>query len=836
MWSYAHLNALADRLARHLRALGVGPEIPVAMAAERVPEVVVGLLAILKAGGVCLPLDPSHPRERLAFLLRDAGARVLLARRAIADHLPSPEVHGARVVGLDDPWPDSGAGEGGGVPSPGWGEGPDNLAYLIYTSGTTGVPKAVAVSHRQVMPILAWSLRFFPLDERIRVLQTLSPCFDFGVFELLTTLLAGGTLCFLPVAEQADLTCAVEAIERHRVSCIHATPSFFRELVALGRRLPGLEIVHLGGEALSRALVRQIAAAVGPRCRLYNGYGPTETSINSAMYPLRGRPLERGLPGPVVPIGRITAGSTGYVLDRRGRSVAVGVPGELSIGGAGLARGYLNRPAATAERFVPDPRGDAGQRLYRSGDLVRRLADGNLEYLGRIDHQVKIRGFRIEPGEIEAVLSSHPAIAQAVVTARESAAGDRRLAAYLVARAPGERLEEPLRDWIRERLPDHMVPASFVFLDELPRTPGGKLDHRALPEPGPPAEGNAAPSNPTERILAEVWARVLGLDPPISVDANFFELGGHSLLATRVALAAEQALGVELPVSALFAGPTVRRLAAILHRQRTAGSPLVTIRAEGRRPPLFCVHPSGGNVLCFAPLAQALGEDQPLYGLEARGLRAGEKPRRRIGEMATAYLEAIRSFRSRGPYLLLGYSLGGLVAYEMAQQLLADAQEVPLVAIVDVPARRLADSGAFRISTAQILLELLDHELALSRRELESLDPEQQLTAVLEAARAAGALSPELGRRHAQRYLDLLDAGSAAVRRYSPQPYPGRVVLFTAAGEARRSADETLGWGELVPALKLCRTPGRHLTMLRSPHVELLAARLRDLLDTSRPV
>ncbi|MCP4664144.1 MAG: amino acid adenylation domain-containing protein, partial [bacterium] len=469
-WSFRQLNACADQLADHLRSLGVDrPETVVGIAAERGPETVVGLMGILKAGGVYLPLDPTHPADRLAFLLRDAGARVVLARGSAAGRLPPPEQHRASVVDLDgvllpSGWLPSGwqgqttppaertAGRSVKLPRSSSvprfalvcpGNEPDHLAYVIYTSGTTGVPKGVAVSHRQLLPVHAWFLRYFGLGERSRVLQNLSPCFDFGVFELLTTLLAGGRLVFLPAAEQGDPARYLDAVERHALNTVHTTPSFFRELISRGR-LPGLEIVHLGGEAVSRDLVRRIEAVVGEPCRVYNGYGPTETSINSTVFRMQGRPLDRGVRGPTVPIGRATANTSVYVLDRRGRPQPVGVPGELAIGGDGLARGYLNRPALTAERFVPAPGGrglplareggcegrergpggegsgrlarrTAGRRVYRSGDLVRWLADGELEFLGRIDHQVKIRGLRIELGEIEAALARHPAVRQAVV-------------------------------------------------------------------------------------------------------------------------------------------------------------------------------------------------------------------------------------------------------------------------------------------------------------------------------------------------------------------------------------------------------------------------------------
>ncbi|MCP4664032.1 MAG: amino acid adenylation domain-containing protein, partial [bacterium] len=577
--SYRELDERASRLAHHLREFGVGrgagpPEIVVGIAAERRPEVVVGLLGILKAGGVYLPLDPSHPEERLAFQLRDAGARVLLVCESAAERLPE---HEARVVVLDGP---QAAVAGKRVELV---AGPDQLAYVIYTSGTTGVPKGVAVSHRQVLPVLGWFLRYFGLDGDTRVLQNLSPCFDFGVFELLTTLVAGGTLCFLPEAEQGDLSRHLEAIEEQALNTVHTTPSLFRELTALaarrGRRLPGLEIVHLGGEAISRDLVREIAGIVDERCRLYNGYGPTETSINSTIFRIEGRPPDRGVRATGAPIGRATAQNRVYVLDRRGDPVPSGVAGELVIGGSGVARGYLNRPALTAERFVPDRFaglpdpfvGLTGRRLYRSGDLVRWLPEGQIEFLGRVDHQVKIRGLRIELGEIEAALAAHPAVRHAVVLARDRDAGrgERWLVAYAVLREGATADAGALRQGLGERLPAYMVPSAIVLLDALPRTATGKVDRRALPAPeSVEAEaGFAAPGDPTEEILAGIWAAVLGRGR-VGVHDNFFDVGGHSLLATQVLSRIRETFRVELPVQRLFEAPTVAELADIVRSLR----------------------------------------------------------------------------------------------------------------------------------------------------------------------------------------------------------------------------------------------------------------------------
>ncbi|MCP4663152.1 MAG: amino acid adenylation domain-containing protein, partial [bacterium] len=610
--SYRELNARANRLAHTLRELGVSrdagpPETVVAIAAERRPEVVVGLLGILKAGGVYLPLDPSYPAERQAFLLEDAGAQVLLVQESLAGRLPSPEDHRAQVVYLDGPR--AAAMERQPAGNPELAIEADRPAYVIYTSGTTGLPKGVTITHRQVLPVLCWFVRYFDLDHDTRVLQNLSPCFDFGVFELLTTLLAGGTLCFLPAVEQGDLSRHLEAVEQHDLNTVHTTPSFFRELLALasrtGRGLSGMEIVHLGGEAISRDLLQKMEGRLDERCRVYNGYGPTETSINSTVFRIEARSLDREVRAAVVPIGRPTANSGAVVLDRRGRPVPLGVPGELSIGGAGLARGYLNRPALTAERFVPDPhfadpggadQGEGGRRLYRSGDLVRWLGEGEIEFLGRIDQQVKIRGLRIELGEIEATLANHPSLRDAVVLARErgAGAGERWLVAYVVPRRETVQVDaDALCAWLGERLPASMVPSAVVVLDALPRTATGKVDRRALPMPVQiePAGSFAAPGDPTEELVAEIWAAVLGVGR-VGINDDFFALGGHSLLATQVVSRIRETFGVELPLRKLFEASTPAELAKIVRsaRQQARGvapPPLVPVGRDQELPLSF---------------------------------------------------------------------------------------------------------------------------------------------------------------------------------------------------------------------------------------------------------
>ncbi len=574
--TYRQLDARATALAGRLRRLGVRPERTVAVISERVEEVVPAMLAVWKAGGVYLPLDPSLPPDRRDFLLRDAAARVLLGDAG--GELPETVEHVLPLSG--EPLA---AAADGDAPAVGWTVRPEQLAYLIYTSGTTGQPKGVAVAHAQAVPLHLWSRGAFGFGPHTRVLQTLSYFFDFGVMEVLTTLMSGGTLHVPEPGERGNLTRLAELIEQHRVNTVHATPSFFQELTAGGRRLPSLEVVHLGGEALRRELIRQIEAAAGGGCRVYNGYGPTEATINCSIFRLQGTPLDGGFEGPVAPLGRATANSSIQLLDRQGLPVPVGVPGELTVGGDGVTRGYLGRPAATAERFVPDPCPGhppaSGVRLYRTGDLARWTTRGEIEFLGRLDHQVKVRGFRIELEEIESALGDHAAVAEAVVVARSEPGGETRLVAYVVA--AGEQSDTAaLKSHLGGRLPGYMVPQAILFLGALPISPNGKVDRGALPAPDQDAYASTAayvaPETAVEQLVAGMWSEVLGVER-IGIDDSFFDLGGHSLKATQVLSRVYEAFGVELPLRSLLEAPTVRGLTEAIARQLLAAADAATL-------------------------------------------------------------------------------------------------------------------------------------------------------------------------------------------------------------------------------------------------------------------
>jgi amino acid adenylation domain-containing protein len=583
--TYAALAARADALAARLRALGVGPESVVGVCMARTPRLIAALVAVLKSGGACLPLDPAYPADRLAFMLADSGARVVVTQESLAGLFAG---FGGDVMAVDGAVPEApsppgplspasgrkGEHDNGNdtslAPLPLAGEGlgrgpavsPDSLAYLIYTSGSTGRPKGVAIPHGAAAAFVHWMRDTVSDEERAGVLASTSVSFDVSVAEIWGTLCWGGRLVLVENAlELASLG------EADGVRLATMVPTAAAELLRTGGIPRSVRAFNLAGEPLPADLARGLYA-LGHVDTVRNLYGPTEDTTYSTW-----TVVERGAER--VPIGRAVGDSRAYVLDAELRPVPVGAAGELYLAGAGVARGYHARPGLTAERFLPDPFSPAsGGRMYRTLDRARWSPAGELEYLGRADTQVKLRGFRVELGEVEAVLREHPAVADAAAVIRADGAGERRMVAYVVpaagADAPGA---AALRGWLRERLPEHMVPSALVELERLPLTPSGKTDRRALPAPAPGADQDTyvAPRTPTEERLAAVWAEVLRV-PRVGVADTFFALGGHSLLATQVVSRVREAFRVELLVADLFDDPTVEALARRVDGLLAAGA------------------------------------------------------------------------------------------------------------------------------------------------------------------------------------------------------------------------------------------------------------------------
>lgn len=574
-------------------------------------------------------------------------------------------------------------------------------------------------------------------------------------------------------------------------------------------------------------------------CILQNQYGPSESHVVTA-HTLAGPPAEwPRLP----PIGRPIANCRIYLLDSRRQPVPIGIPGELYIGGPVLAREYLNRPELSAERFLPDPF-QPGGRLYKTGDLARYLPDGNIEFLGRIDHQVKIRGFPIELGEIEAVLSQHPAVRTALVAVREDQPGRRRLAAYILAEDPGNApAADELRAFLQERLPEYMVPAAFVVLATFPLTPSGKVDRKALPAPSDTLdnreEGFLAPRDAVERQLAEIWEELLEVKP-VGVRDNFFELGGHSLLAVRLFARIDKQFGKRLPLATLFKGATIEHLASLVRQMETAAryGHLVEIRSHGGKRPLFCIHPIDGSVLWYVDLARHLDPDQPIYGFEATDPVHVQLATQSIETMATRYIEEMRAVQPHGPYLLLGFSSGGVVAFEMARQLHAQGERIAMLGVIDTNPVRITGYrraardlnllyGIFNAIQWKWVKGLMPR-LAKKARQWWGLEAPGEYDMQHQFEKAAGEWIFELP-EHRRRFVK---THSDTLMDYVPKGFPGHLTLFRTRKDALAyRCDPQMGWSRLAQGgVTVYTIPGKHSTLLKEPNVGILAQALTDCL------
>jgi amino acid adenylation domain-containing protein len=835
--SYRELDRRANQLAHHLRRQGVGPETLVALLVERSPDAIVGILGVLKAGGAYLPLDPQHPRERLRFLLDDAQTPVLVTEQSLQHLAPAGSM---RVVRLDA---DRDAIAAESVAPPVNTATPDNLAYVIYTSGSTGQPKGALIRHRGVVNFALACARTIGMNEQDRMLQFFTLGFDASVTEIFMTLLSGATLCMARREDTLATSDLLRFLRDQAVSVVLFPPSLLKLTPAAA--LPDLRIVISAGEACTREIVAQWA----PGRRFFNAYGPTETTVGPTIYSVD---AEAGV-GDGVPIGKPIANMTVYVLDERRQPVPIGVPGELYIAGVGLALGYLNRPQLTAERFVELQLADCGLRgsqfppirAYRTGDQVRFLPDGNLEYLGRLDHQVKIRGFRIELGEIEAQLEQHPAIRQAAVLAREDQPGEKRLVAYVAADAGAAPAFEELRAFLQRKLPDYMLPAALVRLDALPVTTNGKVDRKALPAPDGvrPQLRRAfvAPRDLMESQLAQLWEDVLDVRP-IGVTDNFHELGGHSLLAVRIVGQIAQRAGIQLPLLTLFQHPTIEGLAGALRRMQHELPDATIVRlnaqpadsAATENLPLFLVHPSGGSVHWYLKLADALGRDQPVYGIQARGLNGDAELHTRIEDMAADYIAALRAVQPQGPYQLGSWSMGVIFVYEMARQLAEQGEPVALLAMLDqgpdVPGVR-PDAGA------EYLMQVFGKHLPLERELLAPLGDDEQIRYVLDLARRTGWVHPDMTDEQFRHFVTVLRTHTQAWWDYAPKPYAGRVTLVRAAEQTADPAPPAdWGWSRLaLGGVEIHEVPGDHIAMMDDPHVRALADCLRASIRRVQP-
>ena len=667
--TYRELNGRANQLAHYLRKQGVGPEALVGICVERSLDMLVGILGILKAGGAYVPLDPLYPKDRLAAILEDSKTPILLAQQGSSKMLPD---HAARLIRLDADWPDI-----AGQPSdnPVRTVSATNLGYVLFTSGSTGRPKGVALEHRSAAIFIQWAQEVFLPEEVAGTLFSTSMCFDLSVFEIFVPLSMGGKII---IAQNALGLPKLPAAKE--VTLINTVPSAIAELVRMGRVPASVQVVNLAGEALPSSLAHQIYEKSGVS-KVYNLYGPTEdTTYSTYMLVPRGGEVTIGRPLPNTQV---------YVLDENRQPLPIGVPGELYLAGDGLARGYFGREDLTAERFVANPFAkQSGARMYRTGDLARFRPDGTIQYLGRIDNQVKLRGFRIELGEIEAALLKDPSVQSAVVIVREDIPGDKRLVAYVVPSwtsisGPG------LKDLVRQRLPEYMVPSAFVEIRALPLSPNGKINRRELPAPdwSTADVGDVVlPRNELESMLVGIWQAALGI-PNVGIRDNFFDLGGHSLVAARVLAEVEKTIGRDLPLSALFRGATVESLAILISEHEDESDPVVLQIQSGDRGrlPFFAIVPPAEEALGYAILARHMGPGHPVYKIQGHSPIVGKRPytEQELQSLASEYVAAMRSVQPEGPYCLGGLCDGAHIGERVVLELEAQRQEVALFAVID---------------------------------------------------------------------------------------------------------------------------------------------------------
>ena len=865
-WTYEELQSAVDRIARSIvTARGVREE-RVALLFEHDAPMIAAMLGVLRAGKTYVPLDPHHPQKRLTQIIEHSGATVILTSTknlALAHKLLNDDISLINIDALDC--------NGASVDLP--AVQPDSLAYILYTSGSTGTPKGVMQNHRNVLHYMRAYTNNLHLNAEDRLTLFSSYCFDASVMDIYGALLNGATHYPLDVREDG-LAGLAEHLIAEKITIYHSTPTVYRYFInTLSERressFADLRLVVLGGEKVNRADVESYRQHFADDCLFVNGLGPTEATVSLQNFIDK----QTKISGDSVPVGLPVEDTEVLLLNKAGKPAEVF--GEIAIKSEHVALGYWRNPEATTaafgERSTMDDRGGVMRgssptvmegsnvrRIYRTGDMGRRLPDGSISFVGRKDFQIKIRGFRVELGEIEAVLSEHPDVSEGVVVAHENGASDKRLVAYVVPEQPFTTTE--LREYLKQKLPEYMVPSSFVMLDELPLTASGKLNRRALPPPtdfdsqqnGGACEVAVTPQTPLEQTLARIWIELLNVKT-IGVNDNFFDLGGHSLLAVRLFAQIEKRLGKRLRLATLFQAPTVAQLAAVIQKDcRPAWSSLVAINPikpaheTSAKPPFFCVHALGGNVLEYYDLARHLGQDQPFYGLQSRGLNDDLPPDKRVEDMAAHYIKEMREVQPQGPYFIGGRSLGGMVAFEMAQQLRAQGQAIGLLALLDT-----YPSGYAKLfrnqATSRAVLGRAAKRTKAHLANLQSLSVKAGIAYLNKKARfAPRKLKSQVWRRVYTSYekldrplprtfRDVKEFNSLAVREYTPQVYDGRVTLFWASADLRTSIDLVEGWQALAGGgIEVHEIPGSHLDIVKEPHVQELAEKLGDCLETTQ--
>jgi len=818
--TFRELDQQSNQLAHHLHRQGVRTQSLVGVYIERSPEMILSFLAILKAGAAYVPMDPRQPIDRLHHMIEETQLKCILTHSRVSNPLPSVSVPVLLVDKIQARLMQESAAALLHVDAAAGG-----LAYVMFTSGSTGRPKGVEVTHRGVLRLVK-GVEYVNLADRAHILQLASPAFDASTFEIWGALLNGGQ-CVLSPKQIPSASELGRLLHDFRIDTVWLTATWFNAIVDEDPTvLSTVRQLIIGGEALSVSHVVK-ALQILKDTSITNGYGPTEGTTFTCCYRI---PANFDPQSSSVPIGRPIANTKVYILDSHTRPTPIGVPGELCIGGDGLARGYLGDPDLTAERFISNPFSKhPGDRLYRTGDRVRLLPSGNIEYLGRLDRQLKIRGLRIEPGEIEHVLKQHPAIRDARVILRESQGVDPVLVAYVIPARENRIPIASLKAYASKQLPEYMVPTFYVPLVEFPLTPTGKTDLQALLTFSSNTQAEEVSSVPprtaTEKRMKELWLQILK-SKKIGIHDSFFELGGHSLLAVRLIARIEKTFGCSLPLSALFDYPTIETLSQVVLKQkpRLSRSTVVCLQEGDGTSPFFCVPPAASSVNHFAQYVQALSPDIPFYGMQALGLEPGEVPQDSIEDIAARYIADMRAIQPNGPYFIGGRCLGGYIAFEMALQLTESGEKVALLALIDPSAppgvRRDLRYYVRRIRYYRRRRQLIR---AVLRRMRQTFGQVMRLQ-----------VRHDLGSQRTQNIRNTFEAHLQAQKTYAPGTYSRTITFFAPQEEYTPDGPRPLWKNITSGGFELHLISGTHRTMSQSPHLQTLVRELENVIYEAR--
>lgn len=811
--TYRELNQRADQIAAYLRKFNITGGKLVAVCLNRSPDMIASFLGVLKAGGAYIPFDLSYPKDRIAYMLEDSQVSFIITTDQYARDLPPSR---AQVIYLDNDVQamDDPVNEFVHISRP------DSRAYVIYTSGSTGKPKGVEINHLGVIRLVE-NAAYANLGPEEIILNRAPIAFDVSIFEIYGALLNGGKLVIMNSPKPTFKDIAT-AIQKNHVTTLRVGPDILNVLLEdFSETLGSLKQVFSGGEVLPVWLAVKFKSKLS-ECVLINAYGPTENAVNTTCYHVKEIPDGAAS----IPIGRPISNDKVYILDPFLQPVPIGVPGELYMTGDGMARGYLHKEKLTNEKFIVNPfNRKKDRKLYKSGDICRYRSDGNIEFLGRADEQVKIRGNRIELGEIETTISLLPGVRHAVAGITHSKSGTKELVVYVVMNKEKSFNQQQLRSHAMEDLPEYMIPTFFVEIDEIPVTPVGKIDRKRLPQPAVSVskEKTVPPRNDVETKLVDVWEKLLGFQP-IGIKDHYFELGGNSLMAMQMFSEIEKLFHVDLPVSLIFQEDTIEKLASHLKPENKGkqSSSLIPIQPNGPNLPIFCVHGGGGEVLVYGELARELGNEQPLYGLR---FMESENHKADVKQLAEKYIKEIKKVQPRGPYILFGYCFGGVIAYEMGQQLRQANQEVPLVTILNFanPVQKTVENQ-YQISYKQVVLKNIKLLLKMPVKQRISFFSHKVKNAVklLKSKPAAETNISELFKTRA--------VLTKAVNSYKPKPYRGNLLVIRANNY--RNFEKNLGWETTEEGYIFeYEIEAEHITLLKEPHLEVVVKYLNEHLD-----